>query len=105
MIQIFRPNRDNLNTSLSIGIPIIALAFIDFFVNTFLNINLTGFLPNTLSYFFPLISAAVGLYFIRISYSGIRILAIFNMINYLNLIISISMFINWYNKKMAIKEK
>ena len=73
MIQIFRPNRDNLNTSLSIGIPIIALAFVDFFGNTFLNINLTGFLPNTLSYFFPLISGAVGLYFIRIENSAIRI--------------------------------
>ena len=78
MIQIFKPNRDNLNTSLSIGLPIIALAFIDFFGNTFLNTNLTGFLPNTLSYFFPLIAGAVGLYFIRIEYSGIRILDNFN---------------------------
>ena len=71
-------NRDNLNTSLSIGLPIIALAFIDFFGNTFLNTNLTGFLPNSLSYFFPLIAGAVGLYFIRIEYSGIRILDNFN---------------------------
>ena len=78
MIQIFKPNRDNLNISLSIGLPIIALAFIDFFGNTFLNTNLTGFLPNSLSYFFPLISGAVGLYFIRIEYSGIRILDNFN---------------------------
>ena len=58
--------------------PIIALAFIDFFGNTFLNTNLTGFLPNSLSYFFPLIAGAVGLYFIRIEYSGIRILDNFN---------------------------
>ena len=78
MIQIYKPNRDNLNTSLSIGLPIIALAFIDFFGNTFLNINITGFLPNSLSYFFPLIAGAVGLYFIRIEYSGIRILDNFN---------------------------
>ena len=78
MIQIYKPNRDNLNTSLSIGLPIIALAFIDFFGNTFLNTNLTGFLPNSLSYFFPLIAGAVGLYFIRIEYSGIRILDNFN---------------------------
>ena len=78
MIQIYKPNRDNLNTSLSIGLPIIALAFIDFFGNTFLNINLTGFLPNSLSYFFPLIAGALGLYFIRIEYSGIRILDNFN---------------------------
>ena len=78
MIKIYKPNRDNLNTSLSIGLPIIALAFIDFFGNTFLNTNLTGFLPNSLSYFFPLIAGAVGLYFIRIEYSGIRILDNFN---------------------------
>ena len=78
MIQIYKPNRDNLNTSLSIGLPIIALAFIDFFGNTFLNTNITGFLPNSLSYFFPLIAGAVGLYFIRIEYSGIRILDNFN---------------------------
>jgi len=78
MIQIYKPNRANLNTSLSIGLPIIALAFIDFFGNTFLNTNLTGFLPNSLSYFFPLIAGAVGLYFIRIEYSGIRILDNFN---------------------------
>ncbi|MBD1146286.1 amino acid ABC transporter permease [Pelagibacterales bacterium SAG-MED28] len=78
MIQIYKPNRANLNTSLSIGLPIIALAFIDFFGNTFLNTNLTRFLPNSLSYFFPLIAGAVGLYFIRIEYSGIRILDNFN---------------------------
>ena len=78
MIQIYKPNRGNLNTSLSIGLPIIALAFIDFFGNTFRHTNLTGFLPNSLSYFFPLIAGAVGLYFIRIEYSGIRILDNFN---------------------------
>ena len=78
MIRIYKPNRDNLNTSLRIGLPIIALAFIDFFGNTFLNTNLTGFLPNSLSYFFPLIAGALGLYFIRIEYSGIRILDNFN---------------------------
>jgi general L-amino acid transport system permease protein len=78
MMQIFKPNRDNLNTSLSIGLPLIILAFIDFFGNTFLNTNITEFLPNTLSYFFPLLIGSIGLYFIRIEYSGIRILDNFN---------------------------
>jgi len=78
MMQIFKPNRDNLNTSLSIGLPLIILAFIDFFGNTFLNTNITKFLPNTLSYFFPLLVGSIGLYFIRIEYSGIRILDNFN---------------------------
>ena len=78
MIQIFKPNRNNLNTSLSIGLPLVVLGFIDFFGNTFLNTNITEFLPNTLSYFFPLIAGAIGLYFIRIEYSGIGILDNFN---------------------------
>ena len=78
MMQIFKPNRENLNTSLSIGLPLIILAFIDFFGNTFLNTNITEFLPNTLSYFFPLLVGSIGLYFIRIEYSGIRILDNFN---------------------------
>ena len=78
MIQIFKPNRGNLYTSLSIGLPLIALGFVDFFGSTFLSTNITGFLPNTLSYFFPLIAGSLGLYFIRIEYSGIRILDNFN---------------------------
>ena len=78
MIQIFKPNRNNLNTSLSIGLPLVVLGFIDFFGNIFLNTNITEFLPNTLSYFFPLIAGTIGLYFIRIEYSGIEILDKFN---------------------------
>jgi general L-amino acid transport system permease protein len=35
-------------------------------------------LPSNLSYFFPLIAGSIGLYFIRIEYSGIRILDHFN---------------------------
>ena len=49
MMQILKPNRDNLNTSLSIGLSLIVFAFIDFFGNTFLNTNITEFLPSTLS--------------------------------------------------------
>ena len=78
MIQLLKPKRENLSTSLGIGIPLIVFAFIDFFGNTFLNTNITEFLPNTLSYFFPLIAGAIGLYFIRIEYSGIRTLDNFN---------------------------
>ena len=78
MMQFLKPNRENLNTSLSIGIPLIALSFIDFFSNNFLNSNITSFLPGTLSYFFPLIIGTLGLYFVRIEFSGIRLLDNFN---------------------------
>ena len=78
MIKFFKPNRNNLTRSLSIGFPLIILAFVDFFANTFLNFNLTLFLSDTLSYFFPLIIGTIGLYFIRIEFSGLRILDNFN---------------------------
>ena len=78
MMQFIKPTRENLNTSLSIGIPLIALSFIDFFSNNFLNSNITSFLPGTLSYFFPLIIGTLGLYFVRIEFSGIRLLDNFN---------------------------
>jgi len=78
MMQFLKPTRENLNTSLSIGIPLIALSFIDFLSNTFLNSNITSFLPSTLSYFFPLIIGTLGLYFVRIEFSGIRLLDNFN---------------------------
>ena len=78
MMQFLKPTRENLNTSLSIGIPLIALSFIDFLSNTFLNSNITSFLPGTLSYFFPLIIGTLGLYFVRIEFSGIRLLDKFN---------------------------
>ena len=78
MMQFLKPSRENLNTSLSIGIPLIALSFVDFLSNTFLNLNITSFLPGTLSYFFPLIIGTLGLYFVRIEFSGIRLLDNFN---------------------------
>ena len=78
MIHLLKPKKEKLNTFLGIGIPLLALSFIDFFGNTFLGTNLTSFLPNTLSYFFPIILGTLGLYFIRIEYSGIRLLDSFN---------------------------
>ena len=78
MIHLLKPKKEKLNTFLGIGIPLLALSFIDFFGNTFLDTNLTSFLPNTLSYFFPIILGTLGLYFIRIEYSGIRLLDSFN---------------------------
>ena len=78
MIHLLKPKKEKLNTFLGIGIPLLALSFIDFFGNTFLDTNLTSFLPKTLSYFFPIILGTLGLYFIRIEYSGIRLLDSFN---------------------------
>ena len=66
ILNFLKPRREKLNTFLSIGIPLIAFSFIDFFSNSFFNVNLTGFLPDTLSYFSPILIGGLGLYFIRI---------------------------------------
>ena len=78
ILNFLKPRREKLNTFLSIGIPLIAFSFIDFFSNSFFNVNLTGFLPDTLSYFFPILIGGLGLYFIRIEFSGVRLLDQFN---------------------------
>ena len=74
ILNFLKPRREKLNTFLGIGIPLIALSFVDFFSNSFFNINLTGFLPETLSYFFPILVGGIGLYLIRIEFSGVRLL-------------------------------
>ena len=71
-LSFLKPTKEKLNTYLGIGIPLIALSFVDFFSNSFLGVNITGFLPEMLSYFFPLIIGAIGLYLIRIEFSGVR---------------------------------
>ena len=78
ILNYLKPRREKLNTFLSLGIPLIILGFIDFFSNRFFNLNITGFLPETLSYFFPILVGTLGLYFVRIEFSGVRLLDQFN---------------------------
>ncbi len=78
ILNFLKPKKEKLNTFLSVGIPLIALSFIDFFSNSFFNVNITGFLPEKLSYFFPILIGGIGLYLIRIEFSGVRLLDKFN---------------------------
>jgi general L-amino acid transport system permease protein len=71
---IFKPNKENLQTNLVLGICLISIGFFDIFSSTFLQFNITSFLPSTISYLSPLLLSAIGLYFIRIEYSGNKIL-------------------------------
>ena len=41
-------------------------------MNSFFQVNLVGFFPGIISYFFPLIIGFIGLYLIRLEFSGIR---------------------------------
>ena len=65
-----KPNKENLQTYLILGIILLVIGFFDIISNTFLNFNMTGFLPSVISYLTPLLFGALGLHFIRIEYSG-----------------------------------
>ena len=69
-LNILKPDKENLNTFILLGSFFITLSFIDILGSTFLEINLTGFLPSSISYFSPLIIGLFGLHLIRIEYSG-----------------------------------
>ena len=73
-INLIKPSKENLNTFVTIGSVLFFVGFLDFFANTFLELNFTGFLPAGLSYFMPIILCVIGLHFIRIDFSGNRLL-------------------------------
>mgnify|MGYP001157100303 FL=1 len=77
-INFLKPNKNNLYTYLYSGIFLFSLSVLDVFINSFFNINATAFLPNSLAFILPLIVGTIGLYLIRIEYSGIRNLDLIN---------------------------
>ena len=68
------PSRDKLNLFVSIGAFLFVLGIIDVILNSFFEINITSVLPRGLNCFTPLIFSFVGLYYIRIEFSGNRTL-------------------------------
>ena len=50
-----KPSKHNIKTYLPAGIILIALSFLDVIMNSFFQVNLVGFFPGIISYFFPLI--------------------------------------------------
>ena len=73
-LNLAKPNKENLNIFVTIGSALILVGFFDFLANTFLDLNLTGFLPSGLSSLTPIILGVIGLHFIRIEFSGNRLL-------------------------------
>ena len=71
---LIKPNKENIVTFVSLGGSLILVGFVDLLANTFLNINFSGFLPGNISFFTPLILGILGLYLIRIEFSGNKIL-------------------------------
>ena len=54
-INFLKPNKENLNLFLFLGVIFFALGLIDFCLNNFYEKNITGFLPGFISFFTPLI--------------------------------------------------
>ena len=75
---ISKPSKENIKSYLPLGIIFISVSFLDVFVNAFFNYNLLVFFPSQISYFLPLLFGFIGLYLIRIEFSGIRFLDIVN---------------------------
>jgi len=73
-LSIIKPTKDRINTFLPIGSILVIFSFLDVIANSFLNYNLTGFLPEKISYFLPLILGFIGFYLIRIEFSGVKFL-------------------------------
>ena len=73
-INILKPNKKNLNLFLVLGSLFFVLGIFDFSLNNFYEKNITGFLPGFINFFTPLIFGMIGLYLIRIEFSGIRLL-------------------------------
>ncbi len=71
---LIKPNKENLTSFVTLGGFFVFISFLDVLINTFLNLNFTSFLPSKLSYFAPLIIGTIGLYFIRIEFSGNKLL-------------------------------
>ena len=49
-INFLKPDRSNLNTFLYTGSFLFFISVVDVFLNSFFRINLTGFLPNFISF-------------------------------------------------------
>ena len=104
-----KPSKENLKSNVTIGGFLVFIGLLDVLSNTFLDINLLGFLPSKLSYFAPLIIGIIGLYLIRIEFSGNKLLdkintnfnsnnlnAILTLIVIFSLIKYIPPLLNWF---------
>jgi general L-amino acid transport system permease protein len=69
---------NKFTTNIYLGSLLILISLVDVFLNSFFKLNLTSFFPGLISLFLPLILGTVGLYLIRIDYTGIKQLDILN---------------------------
>jgi len=86
------PSRDKLNLFISIGAFLFVLGIADVILNSFFEINITSVLPRWINFFTPLIFSFIGLHYIRIEFSGNRILDSLNK----------NINSNWFNALLSL---
>ncbi len=77
-ISFLNPNKENLYTYIYLGSLLFFISVFDVFLNSFYNLNITSFLPRSISFILPLVFGFIGLHLIRIEYSGIKKLDLLN---------------------------
>jgi general L-amino acid transport system permease protein len=77
-INFLKPDNQNLSIYLYSGSFLFFIAILDVFLSSFFGMNITSFLPNFVSFLFPLILGIIGLHLIRIEFSGIKNLDLLN---------------------------
>ena len=77
-INFLKPDKSNLNTFLYLGFFLFFISILDVFLNSFFDLDLTGFLPGFIGFILPLTIGLIGLHFIRIEFSGYKQLDLFN---------------------------
>jgi len=87
-----KPSREKLNLFVPIGIFLLSLGLIDITFNSLFDVNITSFFPRVLNYFTPLIFGFLGLYYLRIEFSGNK------MLDKLNININS----NWFNSILSL---
>ena len=83
-LNFLSPDKNNLYAYFYSGISLFSVSILIVFLNSFFSLDLTSFLPGTISYFLPLIIGFIGLHLIRIEYSGIKF-ALFYLAEYVHL--------------------
>jgi len=87
-----KPSREKFSLFVPIGIFLLSLGLIDVTLNSLFDVNITSFFPRGLNYFTPLIFGFLGLYYLRIEFSGNK------MLDKLNVNINS----NWFNSILTL---
>ncbi len=105
--NFLKPNRDNIKNYSIIGSFLVLVSLVDVISNAFLKINLTSFLPGSLTTLFPLIIGFIGLNMMRIDYSGNKKLDLLNKNintnNFNALLTSINIIFNYKSSSAVFK--